>query len=527
MPKPPKVLPPDFNFGDAPKQLPADFNFGQSNQAVPQSVLDNLSRNNSQITDFEKNGGKSGPLFGQPLQENSFLNRYILNPLKGAGNAITQPLTDPQGAVEGAGSGVVSSGFSPGGYPIFGPTGNKQRDLQNFQAQDAARSQLLQSGKEATTQYPGYTTGQILGPVAIGAALKGATGKPSAIPVEDAAANLHKAMVQGGAAGARDLFHETATPAVEPARNAIADLNLKPSDFKGRNAPVNAISVAQRVVDNAEAKLGPIKARVQSIPATEIAASSAKAIQAEVSPMIKQAFPEIASKFDAIAEQVGKARTMGDLMEIRKQLNDMTSKFWEKTTSDQNGVGAGMQAAVDSANIIRRNLYPEISRVTGVDISPLMQEEGAGLQMRTQFQKANPKLQGDISNAEATKFWERVRGSKSTSEIVRNLLDVGPLSKMSPADTFAVNMQRVARGAQPSNFSLVPPRSILEPAQPAGYGPMGPPNPGEGPLMQPGSIRPSPFFSGDVNPGQGPLQPPGSMSPKTSFGLREALKKKR
>jgi hypothetical protein len=102
-----------------------------------------------------------------PGSEDGIINKG-LEYVKGAVSSVLAPLTHPIETIKGMGAGTVGTGMSSSGYPIFGPTGNKERDLQNVQTGDQAKVDTLKTAQTAVKEHPAYTTGQITGPLIAG-----------------------------------------------------------------------------------------------------------------------------------------------------------------------------------------------------------------------------------------------------------------------------------------------------------------------------------------------------------------------
>lgn len=79
----------------------------------------------------------------------------------GIGHLVAHPIDS---FITGPGETILAGGATPYGTPIFAPTGNRDRDIANQQAEQQAQTIMAQSGKQML-QHPAYSAGQILGPL--------------------------------------------------------------------------------------------------------------------------------------------------------------------------------------------------------------------------------------------------------------------------------------------------------------------------------------------------------------------------
>jgi hypothetical protein len=120
-----------------------------------------------------------------PGPENTFWDR-TKEAVKGGASGLIQPLLHPVETLKGMGAGTVGSGMSSSGYPIFAPTGNQERDLQNIQTQESTLREQAEAGKDAMQNHPVHTISSVVVPgvvlhkagEAVNALKEGGVGSP-------------------------------------------------------------------------------------------------------------------------------------------------------------------------------------------------------------------------------------------------------------------------------------------------------------------------------------------------------------
>jgi hypothetical protein len=355
-------------------------------------------------------------------------------------------------------------------------------------------------------------------------------------PHPQAASNLAAAADVGGKpAGVSAVYEDYAKPAADEYRNAAAREGITPQDFKGRNGYQVAIQAANRLQSDANAQFQPYLEQVQD---RLIPDSMSTRIKTQLGP-IMDALP------GKLSQAISDAKTVGDLNDIRMDLNKGGTRFFNATTDTQFSAPESQQAMAQAGNVLRNEVYGHIQDVTGVDVRPIKQLEGNAINLRNQFQKAAPILSKVADQAEAPPtWWQNVRSGHTAVEMGKSFanpltkrigLDIQPPNRL---ELFNTQMQRATRGGSaapvpiPGNFpapAQVPdfpysqlPRRVIE--EPTPQYPQLPQTAGPANFGQT-EVRGTPFIPR--------AEPPKSLPPASSIqiggttprlSLREQLK---
>jgi len=280
---------------------------------------------------------------------------------------------------------------------------------------------------------------------------------------ETQANNLAAALDTGGVAGkGTATFEDIAKPILDDFRMEAAKQGKTPTVFKGRRGYVAAQEITRGVRAQYDRTYKALLDPIRNQPAPEAAQRAATALLEKVSEDT-QLIDDLTrsgnmKRLLRLKETVEKARTIGELDDMRVNLNRLSSKYLSKPGAQQYQSPVFQEALDSGANAIRAELYPEIvkrysSEFSEADIRELQKLHGASIAADNLMETSANAISRIASEEKAApSLAMRVRGSTYRLTMTPRHAIGGMLERLLPKselDLFNLRMQRVLSGVNP------------------------------------------------------------------------------
>ena len=298
------------------------------------------------------------------------------------------------------------------------------------------------------------------------------------------ASNLASALEMGGKAAKSTMTYEdVAQPMLNDFRAEAAKQGIQASDFKGRNGYAAAKSITQGVrtaYNNAyESLIDPIREQPAGVAAQAAARDVISKMSGDAQLLDELTKSGNVGKLNDLAQRVGQAKTVGELDDLRIELNRLSAKYEARPEAGQYQSPLFQESLSSAADSIRKSLYRDIAKryqgvLTEADLRELQINHGAAIeadQLMTNTASAISRA-GSAEQAPAT-LLERLRGSAYRATMSPRHAVGGMIERAFPpsdVELFNARMQRVVKGAEAGEGRTLPsgppPEQRLLPAGP-------------------------------------------------------------
>jgi hypothetical protein len=337
--------------------------------------------------------------------------------VKGGVASLLNPVLHPVQTIEGMGQGVVASGMSPGGYPVFAPTGNRSIDEQNLAIQQQAQQQALNEGRTMITQHPAYTAGSVIIPAAVGAGVGKVMTRPGAPPEVLSAGKYSTAgdqlatVVKPVTGLDMPAVSNRSLPALQ---ESFADIGADPRSFHGREGTLLYKKVVQNAIDIAEDRTKQVLAPV---------------MQSKAPANLLNGSPDLVAWIDKDPAQI----TNQDVNLARQEANAALTRgnYYLKPRSKQFAASDVQLDAKNVADQSRNVLYTQAEDATGINLRPMRSQEADLINLADSANSTHNALSTKQAGFETAGIPTKVAGVVKTAIAAK----AAPISTLAAGET--------------------------------------------------------------------------------------------
>jgi hypothetical protein len=430
---------------------------------------------------------------------------------------VLSTLSHPAKALEGMAQPFVAAGMAPGGmYPTTAPTGRQEDSEANRKLQLAAQQGQIEAGK-SIAEHPIYSVGGILGPALLTHAItKAVAPRPAPAIAADQTNALSSVLARTPMNDDKGFIVQDVADAIkDPLRQAAADNPDITKVALGKD-PVKAYGAYQALLTKTkqgfEKAFNSVLGPERNYPVDGHAIAS----QLSSSDALRRMFPNEADWVDDFYARLGSVKTLGELDDVRKLLNDRVKSTYKNAapTMEEGGKVGATRAGLD---LMRQYFYFKLEEATGQDLSGLKRTEGAVMDAERAGVANGPQLtSAHQKHVEPTTPARKVAGIIKGAKVATGNFALPVAGYV--ADTLeGSNLQQLHSYLKRALSDLPPPTPAQAAPPPAPIPPnrpkLGPGGPGTSIQTQPG---PGPRPTGSVqypNP-TGIAAPPSSAPPR-------------